>query len=728
MTHPALTPQLFCPECLAYLGPAETSCQCGWQRPVAPAPAKADQPLWRAALQGACRTRPFPGGSLVLCAMGQRRGAGALQAFDMLDGAPRWPAPASANQAVEGGLAAGAERVYFASLSRLCLGEGAEITCIHLPSGRLLWRRTLTGSAWSPPLLQEARLLVACGDTQVPAQVHCLELSRGERVPGWPLSLSPGRIWLLGSELAPYVLHENGGLFLLQSHYGNNQLIQVADLQQRVSSPPELKEGWLVYALEHGGLAALNLRSLAQHEMSGYRWLEGSGARFPAQPLIHQGRVVAGGHDKKLHCWDLSSGAELWSQPSLRSISCTPAVGSGLAAAADNGGRVYAFDEHSGEPVWSFDLDGSRTPGNGPAVFSGLAHHQGVFLVGDEAGQLTALPWHLGHYRWAAARKESQGLLSEAAELYALSAHQDCWDADQRACYLQAAKCWKRAGEFEKAAALMYSLEQKELAANLWFKAGERWRNNNPARAARCYQQAAAIFWLLRSAERLSQCNRRLARCAHLPYIRLEPFNMPTFIQDEEGQFSLRLTNDSAIQAPGPLRFCLGGALQNSEEGSIQNPFTPRAYWTIPLNLVATQEHSVLVIELSYATGHDQYPGLNELLEVPITARPPRQTPLNTGSVGVMHVTISSETAEGLKIDTRNVGVIDSDAPIDSVTAERNIGVVDAHQDVGEVKAGGKVGSMHTGSAPAPAGGRKHRSAQSAEEGSGESAPAPDGG
>ena len=137
-----------------------------------------------------------------------------------------------------------------------------------------------------------------------------------------------------------------------------------------------------------------------------------------------------------------------------------------------------------------------------------------------------------------------------------------------------------------------------------------------------------------------------LAISAHLPFIKLEDFNVPDFIQWEAGQFWLRMYNDGQIEAPGPLRFWLGGGLQSAVEAKIAEPFMQGACWTIPLNLTATQEMSELRVEIEYDTGHSYVPILHGMLAIPIRAVPPTHKPLQIGNVGMLKVSISGETSK----------------------------------------------------------------------------------
>jgi len=450
----------------------------------------------------------------------------------------------------------------------------------------------------------------------------------------------------------------------------------------RLSGPPLDTGERILFGLETGQLAGYEP---ASRKLS---YFEGQLNGVAGQPAFERGRVYLGGHDRRRHCWDAASGSELWTAPTGRSISSSPVLGEGLAAIADNGGTVYAFDAASGEPAWEYTLAGAAP------VYSPLGFDRGVFYVGDESGQLAALPWHLGHYRWAGERLSAQKRHADAGECFALAADLECFGENQKDCARQAALCWERAGQFEHAAAYCQAQRADRQAADDWMKAGRRFLKSDPGRAIAALKKAAGLFFRLRLADELNLVNRMLASSAHLPYIKLEDFNTPNFIQWEAGQFWLRMYNDGDRDAPGPLRFWLGGSLQNAVEARIEAPFGQDAYWTIPLSLTATQELSELRVEIEYDTGLARVPALRGMLAIPIRAVPPPHKPLQIGNVGMLKLSVSGETLEGLKIVTRNVGALRSEAGIDELHIEGDAGSVSAHGDVESIQVDGDVGSL----------------------------------
>ena len=668
-----LNPILFCPSCLSYLGPLEPACRCGWERPQPHLfPPEPDCTLWHASLPGPSRARPVPAGGMLLCPWGGRRGTGGVAALDRLTGEQSWAVETP--NAVEGGVSLVEGKVYFGTLTHMGLGDGAQLCCLKLEDGEVLWKQPLSGGVWSAPVVREARIIIATDD----GLVHCLDARSRLPLSGWPVRLNRGRIWLLEKGEQLVALNEHGQIALLRANAFGNPLIRSAQLGVFVSGTPAIIGGRVVFGGEGGMLLEVDLSDFA------LRVLAQDMKRVAAQPAIEGSLVFTGGHDRRLHAWELDLRKERWHGETLRSISASPALGEGLVAVADNGGRVYAFDQQSGASAWSFDLEGGQ-----PAL-SGLAFHDGMFYVGDEGGGMDALPWHLGHYGWAGERLSSQKRFFEAGDAWALAAVFECAEDAQGECFSNAARNWIQANHPERAAALWESLDQVDKAAQVWRQAAIQKRQRDPNGAARCCAKAAELYFRLQDEAQLNDCTRMLARSAHLPFVEAKLMNAGRFTEYEAGELTLRLSNASSSAAEG-LTFRLGGALKNVVEASIPERFEPNRHWTVPLTLVPTQENSILRIEYEFRTGSPVYPLMRGLFSIAIEARNAPAKPLQIGDVGMLQITVAGETLEGARIITKDVGMIRG-AGINRVTVSGDAGAIVSRGGIDQLEVEGDAG------------------------------------
>ncbi|MEZ6071002.1 MAG: PQQ-binding-like beta-propeller repeat protein [Pirellulales bacterium] len=143
-------------------------------------------------------------------------------------------------------------------------------------------------------------------------------------------------------------------------------------------------------------------------------FVAGDGPR--ATPTVHQGRVYAYGATGILNCLDASSGELIWTRnvydESTDSLprwgnSCSPLIdGSRVivtAGGGDGGGALIAFDQLTGDIVWSGGDDG---PSYSSPVMATLAGVRQILIVGathlsgpdpETGAVLWRQPWHPEH-------------------------------------------------------------------------------------------------------------------------------------------------------------------------------------------------------------------------------------------------------------------------------------------------------------------------------------------
>jgi len=655
MTQPAASPSaLFCPACQAYLGATAAACPLCQSPRAGALPARPDQPLWRGDFRGAARGRPLVAGDLLLFASGERR-QGCLTALDRHSGESRWRFQSA--HSLESGLAVAEERVFFAS--RGLLKSGAQLFCRALETGARLGKPGTCGGAWSPPIVAGMRLYLACEA----GWLHCLDARTGKPMPDWSLNIPAGRAWLARHNEQLALVGAAGQVYLLPLDRARGRLPKAIELGGAVTGMPTVANDWLYAGLEGGQLAALNLQDERQ------RWRLAGVGKLVAAPALDGQTLFIGGMDHSLRALEIPGGGERWQARFNHAIAAPPLAAGGLVYCAAHDGALHVFEALSGQPAWDFQLDAPDTPELGSPQLA-----EGVVYIGGANGQAYALPWHLGRYDWAAGWLEKAGWRAEAAECRALQGHfsQDL-QTRQRA-HQAAAENWRLAGQAEKSAHLWLALGQNALAAEAFQTAGSHWRMQDSSRAAGFFAQAAHLHFILHQREAVNECTRALASCAGLPYVSLQPVNLGKSVQWAPGELTLRVTNEGRAPVTG-LRMWIGGALKSVVEARIPEVLMPGQMWRIPLAITPTQAHSALEIEIEYPSAAPEYPLLRGMLALDIQAIEPPKPPVQFGDVGMLRLTISGETAEGLRIIARDVGVMRSESGIGEATIAGDVGL-----------------------------------------------------
>ena len=86
-------------------------------------------------------------------------------------------------------------------------------------------------------------------------------------------------------------------------------------------------------------------------------------------PAILGEKVIIGGQDKYLRCFNKSDGKEKWNFNAGGRIDASPAISGSLVITATMDGIIYMVDSETGRSVWSYEI-GSAIAHN-PAIFNG---------------------------------------------------------------------------------------------------------------------------------------------------------------------------------------------------------------------------------------------------------------------------------------------------------------------------------------------------------------------
>lgn len=577
-------------------------------------------------------------------------------------------------------------------------GQG-ELIALDLTTGEERWQVPLGGAVRGAPVVDNLRVYAAAGD----GRLYCLDLRKGRVLWSRPVFERPTEV-----PASPLIVREKGVLqAIVVATCGNVN----RPLPGRVVALDE--GGRILWDEEAGGHArGTPVAARGQVYVAAYRDLPSAGVltafdlrsgrpvwsfviqappgerrryNLSASPLYHRGTLYVGSLNHRLYALDAETGAVRWEIASDGGIAAAPAWAEGLLIVGDNGGKVYAIEPERRAVVWTLDL--------GAPVLTDPLVEQGLLAVGAHDGTVAVLPWHLGQYAWAGERLEAAGRRQEAGDCCALAAHWGPAEAKE-AGYARAGRLWEEAGVPERAAEMWLALGRLAEAAQAFRQAGEAWRGRDARRAADYFHRAADLYFRLRQAEALNACTWALAECAGLPYIRLQPVNVPTFVQWEAGEFTLRLLHEGKSALPKGVRLFLGGTLRNWVQAEIASCFEPGAVWNIPLSLVATQAESVLEVEVAYDSGRPEFGLLREILCLSIHAAEPRRPPpsVHVGDVGLLRLELRSETAEGLQVLTRDVGLVRALGPVGEVNVAGDAGAVIAHGGAASRPAGGEGG------------------------------------
>lgn len=698
------SPILFCPKCFSYFPSGAVCVYCGHRRPVIEIPPVLGDPFWKAEMPGSVAGQISPthldaqAVLVVPWSHQPRRGDGrppdgGVSLIRLADGGCLWSQ--QFGMPVEGGVGL-TDEVVVAGMGTRGIGAGIGwVVALSLQNGEERWRVQLGGAVRCAPLVESVRVYVPASD----GLLYCLDVRNGREV--WRAALSMGEVQVPAS---PVIVKERGVLqAILVSTYGRMQRLDEGriiafdmhgrrlweqDAGGNVRGTPVVAGG-RIYVPAFRSNPPAGVLSVFDSRAGSSLWLqpfmiqgqpgERRTVNFSASPLVHEGRVYLGSLNGRFYALEADSGDMVWESDIAAGIASAPAWSEGLVIFGANDGKIYALDGDTGQKAWEFSLEAP--------VLTGLQDLDGIVLAGASNGALAALPWHLGRYEWAAERLEKASRYLEAGDCRALAAHFSLQLQTQMKTYQMAEEDWSQAGALERAARLWLGLDRRDLAAETFKAAGYRWRMHDRERAARHFWEAANFYFSLRNRDALNECTRALATCAQLPFIKLQAVNIGTFIQWEQGEFTLRLGNEGNAPVVGGVRLRLGGALKSAVEAEIRSPLESGKDWNISLNVIPTRRESNLEVEVEYDPGVPEFAPLRGMLAIPIEAVEPRQNVV-IGDVGMLQLTIASSTQEGLAIVTRDVGAMRS---------QGDIGTLKTTGDVGAISAGGEIGSIQTG-------------------------------
>ena len=691
---------IFCTNCSAYL-PSGTLCpRCGFRRSAIHIPTPPGRPIWQVKVAGSVGARVAyvklqsnEAGVVAPWSITPRRenghaSNGGVTLLHGDDGHILWDH--RVGMPIEGGVAIYEnDGLVIAGAGARSPGAGQGSLCaLDLYTGEVRWQKQMGGSVRSVPVVDGSKVFATASD----GSVYCMEVSTGQLI--WRTVVCQEGTTIPAS---PLILKDHDYIqSVIIGTYGGPQGREdgkLIALDERGRKLWEQKTGGNVRgtpAIDHDSVYVSSFRNapsagiiMAFDVRTGKPlWPEpfkvqgqpsdSKSYGFAASPLIASNSLSIGSLNGQMFALYTTNGKPIWD--SKRNIggpiATAAAAVENLLIFGSNDGSVYAIDTMNGERVWDYALGG--------AVLTSATVKDGVVYIGSDNGMVAALAWHDGLYIKAAEYLELATRFNEAAECRALSAHFSFQRDVQLRDYQRAADDWTNAGMPDKAAEMWQALGNDERAAATYAAAGERWRMHQPELAAKYYMKSAVLHYKMRHQTELNECTRSLATCLRLPYILLQAVNVGNFIQWEEGEFTLRLSNEGAAPISGGVSLWMGGALKSAQQAVIESPLQPGQSWNIPLRITPTRRQSSLEVEIEYMSGIPVIGMLHGMLSIPIDAVEPLQKPIQFGDVGMLRLTIAGTTAEGLQILTHDVGAVRAEGAIGAVNAEGDIGSVNA--------------------------------------------------
>ncbi len=711
---------LFCPQCGTYLG-NEDVCACGYRRAPVERPVAAGEAFWRRQVPGKVGSHlalvEVEGRPLLLVPWTQwseyRPATGGVVALDARTGEEVWTRDLGAP--VEAGVAVTLGRVLVPVHDTL---GSSRLVILHPASGDVLGTIPINAAVVNTPVAVERRVYFAGDD----GALYAVDALSSEVLPGFPHHITEHPVPIRAS---PVLV---GG--------GREETLIVATYSRRSDRVPGIvvaitvtgRVQWqhTAYGTVRGTPVVVGRRlyvtAYRDHPVTGILFAldvvngrplwkepftvgpESAGGRrphFSASPRVVGDVVYVTSVNRYLYAVDARSGRLLWNLELPRSMATQPLWVHGLLLIAVNDARVHAVDtarrKHLADAaIVEEDLSletqsDSTQPGGWPrrprvnALTQPLLWGDVLFAAATD-GTVVALPWHLGQYAWVAEQFLNERQFLAAGDHFALAAHVASTREEREKYWQRAVNAWQRAEHYDRIGALYLAQGRREEAAQALLQAARAHRHRDWQRALAAARRALRLYKRLRLREPIVESMRLVSDIMGLPFVRVEKFNAARYRLWEEGLLELKVSNEGPTPARN-LRLRLGGSLERSVELSFDVDLPANTTWIVPLRIVPTREQSRLDVEAIYSDVQGRVKDTVMWWSIPLEAEPPPTPPpeIKIGDVGHMELVIESLTREGVRIHTRDVGLIRG----------KEIGNVDVSGDAGAISSAGEMGQVH---------------------------------
>ncbi len=225
-------------------------------------------------------------------------------------------------------------------------------------TGKVIWHRRIAELNASSPTYSRGRLFIV---NLVPGQIVSLDAATGKTI--WKRSL-PGR-----SESSPVVVgrrvffgDEDGTLRAFSTR--NGQTIWSTVLAGAIKAGPAYRHGVLFVGDYGGEMSAVKARNGQIKWQAGSQGLSFSRTgEFYSTPAVAFGRVYSGNNDGRVYSFDEKTGELAWTQSTGGYVYPGPAVADTpqmppTVYIGSYDGNIYALDAKTGAERWSHSLGG----------------------------------------------------------------------------------------------------------------------------------------------------------------------------------------------------------------------------------------------------------------------------------------------------------------------------------------------------------------------------------
>jgi outer membrane protein assembly factor BamB len=265
-------------------------------------------------------------------------GAGYLSAVDLATGKPRWKYKVSQEGVGESSAAVRNGAVYIGDLAGV-------FHAVDVRTGKALWTYKTGAEIKSSPVVVDDRVLIGSYD----GTLYCLSVKNGavlwkvateNYVHGTP-AVADGIAYISGCDEVFRGIRISDGKELFEFPSG-----------AYTGASPALTGAFAYFGTFSNEVVAANLKL----KKTTWRY-ENPDRHFPfySSAAITDGKVILGGRDKLVYCFNAATGKPIWTFTTRSRIDSSPAIAGGRIYIGSNDGRFYVLDQNTGAKIWEYE-------------------------------------------------------------------------------------------------------------------------------------------------------------------------------------------------------------------------------------------------------------------------------------------------------------------------------------------------------------------------------------
>lgn len=244
-----------------------------------------------------------------------------------------------------------------------------KLIALNAETGLKLWEYEIPGAIYGGPTWVDGKVICPSGD-----RMFCIDAKTQKEV--WAVGIGMP-IYSAASITGDSVAFGgcDGALHVVALKDGSD--LAAVGVGQPVQCSPALSNGFAYFGLANEGSEVI-AADITKGEIA-WRFQNPNSFPFTSTPAVTDTCVIAGGHDKYLHCLNRADGKELWSFLTRGEIDSSPIVANDRIVFGSGDGRVYIVSLQ-GKELWSYEI--------GSPVESTAAVTEGLFMIGAADGVL----------------------------------------------------------------------------------------------------------------------------------------------------------------------------------------------------------------------------------------------------------------------------------------------------------------------------------------------------